>query len=155
MPIALPLYPSTGFDSTPSSSNKKTKKGNKNNSGYNNNSYNNNSFDANDEAALHRRAARFQREHEIERQKQNGGPSVASANRQFAHLSLSRSNTPSSSAAWFGDEPEGDPVCLVSVIHQYPGRAEYGYATLDRMCLIGTNIPLWGRLRRSSKTISV
>ena len=65
--------------------------------------------DPNDEAALNRRAARFQREHEIERRKQNALP-----HRQFANLSISRSNTPSSSS-WFGDEPEGDPVCLLSL----------------------------------------
>ncbi|KAK7687971.1 hypothetical protein QCA50_009190 [Cerrena zonata] len=94
-----------GFDSTASTSNKKTKK----EKSYNNKTSSHNSVDLNDQAALNRRAARFQREHELERQKQNGAPSVALAHRQFAHLSISRSNTPSSSSSWFGDEPEGDP----------------------------------------------
>ncbi|KAI0077733.1 hypothetical protein K474DRAFT_1684148 [Panus rudis PR-1116 ss-1] len=59
---------------------------------------NNNTLDPNDAAALNRRAARFQREHEIERQK------TTAAQRQFANLSLSRSHTP-----LYGDDPEGDP----------------------------------------------
>ncbi|CAL1714957.1 unnamed protein product [Somion occarium] len=63
-----------------------------------------NALDPTDEAALHRRAARFQREHEIERQKTGSPSNYAQTRRQLAHLSLSRANTPS-----FGDEPEADP----------------------------------------------
>ena len=97
----LPLNPSGASDNTTSAPNKKKKGANKHS--------NYTALDPNDEAALNRRAARFQREHEIERRKQNALP-----HRQFANLSISRSNTPSSSS-WFGDEPEGDPVCLLSL----------------------------------------
>ena len=66
--------------------------------------------DVNDTAALHRRAQRFQREHELEKNKniRNGGQTFLKANHQtvnrFQNLALaSRSTTPT-------DEPEGDPV---------------------------------------------
>lgn len=67
--------------------------------------------DVNDQAALHRRAQRFQREHELERNK-NGGQAFLKASHQTVHrfqnLALdSRSISPT-------DEPEGDPVCLTS-----------------------------------------
>ena len=65
--------------------------------------------DVNDQAALHRRAQRFQREHELERNKnmRNGGQTFLKANHQtvnrFQNLALvSRSTSP--------DELEGDPV---------------------------------------------
>ncbi|OCH90997.1 hypothetical protein OBBRIDRAFT_818983 [Obba rivulosa] len=61
--------------------------------------------DLNDVAALNRRAARFQREHELERQKNmraNGGQGFLQAN---PHLFQSRSTTPS----FDGDEPEVNP----------------------------------------------
>ena len=65
--------------------------------------------DANDQAALHRRAQRFQREHELERNKnmRNGGQTLLKENHQtvnrFQNLALvSRSTSP--------DGPEGDPV---------------------------------------------
>ena len=65
--------------------------------------------DPNDQAALHRRAQRFQREHELERNKntRNGGQTFLKENGQtvnrFQNLAMvSRSITP--------DEPEGDPV---------------------------------------------
>ena len=66
--------------------------------------------DVNDIAALHRRAQRFQREHELEKNKntRNGGQTFLKANHQnvnrFQNLALvSRSTSPT-------DEPEGDPV---------------------------------------------
>lgn len=65
-------------------------------------------LDPNDQAALNRRAARFQREHELERQKGSHNGSYSSsfpAHRHITQFSNSRSNTPS-----FGDEPEADPV---------------------------------------------
>lgn len=66
------------------------------------------STDVNDQAALHRRAQRFQREHELERNKSIGGQAFLKANQQTVHrfqnLALaSRSISPT-------DEPEGDPV---------------------------------------------
>ncbi|KAK7445434.1 hypothetical protein VKT23_014853 [Stygiomarasmius scandens] len=72
------------------------------------------SLDLNDQAALNRRAERFQREHEIERQKSlNGGQASLKANSRNAHL-FNHSRTgiysPSRSASPYGvDEPEADP----------------------------------------------
>lgn len=60
--------------------------------------------DFNDQAALHRRAQRFQREHELERTKhvRNGQASKTS----FYDGSLA----PTRSSSATPDEPEGDPV---------------------------------------------
>jgi hypothetical protein len=68
-------------------------------------------LDVGDRATLNRRAERFRREHEIEKQKQNGGGGQASslrANQRTAHpfVNLSRSATPFANA----DDPEADPV---------------------------------------------
>jgi len=80
---------------------KKTKKS----QSHANKGYGSNSFDPNDQAALHRRAARFQREHEIERQKQNGGHASFSQSHplQNTHFFTSRSHTPMNA-----DEPEAN-----------------------------------------------
>ena len=56
-------------------------------------------LDPNDHAALNRRAMRFQREHEIERQKAMGRKQPAAALR---------------SPSYFGDDPEAEPVRLFS-----------------------------------------
>lgn len=60
--------------------------------------------DLNDQAALHRRAQRFQREHELEKTKhvRNGQASKASFYDGGMTTTRSGSATP--------DEPEGDPV---------------------------------------------
>ncbi|KAJ3515989.1 hypothetical protein NLJ89_g1412 [Agrocybe chaxingu] len=66
------------------------------------------SNDFSDQAALNRRAERFQREHEIERNKFRSGGStpVFKANNHHAHLfTASRSGSPYAN----NDEPEGDP----------------------------------------------
>jgi SAC3 family protein LENG8/THP3 len=72
-------------------------------------------LDVGDRAALNRRAERFRREHELEKQKQNGGGGQASslrANQRTAHpfVNHSRSATPFADA----DDPEANPVrvCL-------------------------------------------
>ena len=68
-----------------------------------------NALDPNDQAALNRRAARFHREHEIERQKGSHNGSYSSSfptRRQSTQFTNSRSNTPS----YTGDEPETNPV---------------------------------------------
>ncbi|KAF9462957.1 SAC3/GANP/Nin1/mts3/eIF-3 p25 family-domain-containing protein [Collybia nuda] len=66
-------------------------------------------LDPNDQAALNRRAERFQREHELERTKhlRIGGPASLKANQHHAHLfnNLSRSGSPSGGS----DDPEADP----------------------------------------------
>jgi len=67
-------------------------------------------LDVGDRAALNRRAERFRREHELEKQKQNGGGGQASSlrgNQRTAHpfVNLSRSATPFANA----DDPEADP----------------------------------------------
>jgi len=68
-------------------------------------------LDVGDRAALDRRAQRFRREHELEKQKQNGGGGQASSlrdNQRTAHLFVN----PSRSASPFvnADDPEADPV---------------------------------------------
>ncbi|KAH7872998.1 SAC3/GANP/Nin1/mts3/eIF-3 p25 family-domain-containing protein [Lentinula edodes] len=67
------------------------------------------SLDLNDQAALNRRAERFQREHEIERQKSRN--SSLKANVHNNHLFNNSSWNASRSASPFGnsDEPEADP----------------------------------------------
>jgi hypothetical protein len=67
-------------------------------------------LDVGDRAALNRRAERFRREHELEKQKQNGGGGQASSLRthqRSAHpfVNLSRSATPFANA----DDPEANP----------------------------------------------
>jgi hypothetical protein len=72
-------------------------------------------MDVGDRAALNRRAERFRREHEIEKQKQNGGGGQASSlranNQRTTHpfVNLSRSATPIANA----DDPEADPVSIL------------------------------------------
>ncbi|KAI0255817.1 SAC3/GANP/Nin1/mts3/eIF-3 p25 family-domain-containing protein [Lactifluus subvellereus] len=66
-------------------------------------------LDVGDRAALNRRAERFRREHELEKQKQNGGGGQASSlrpNQRTAHpfVNHSRSATP-----FAADDPEADP----------------------------------------------
>lgn len=76
-------------------------------------------LDLGDQATLNRRAERFHREHEIERQKNlrvNGSQSVLRTNSQGAHLlnRIWRADSPST----FGpnpDDPEADPVGLVTL----------------------------------------
>ncbi|KZT63646.1 hypothetical protein DAEQUDRAFT_733584 [Daedalea quercina L-15889] len=60
-----------------------------------------NSFDPNDVAALNRRAARFQREHDLERQKGIRGQ-TGHAHSPYSHVYANRSSTP----ALDGDAPE-------------------------------------------------
>lgn len=67
--------------------------------------------DFNDPEALNRRAQRFQREHQIERQKKFGihAPSLQESRPSVSFHS--RSATP----GLFGDDPEGDPVRTLPV----------------------------------------
>lgn len=67
-------------------------------------------LDVGDRATLNRRAERFRREHELEKQKHNGGGGQASSlrnNQRTAHpfVNISRSATPFANA----DDPEADP----------------------------------------------
>ncbi|KAJ3818422.1 SAC3/GANP/Nin1/mts3/eIF-3 p25 family-domain-containing protein [Lentinula raphanica] len=66
------------------------------------------SLDLNDQAALSRRAERFQREHEIERQKSRNSSLKANAHNKhlFSNTSWSTSRSASPSGV---DEPEADP----------------------------------------------
>jgi hypothetical protein len=75
-------------------------------------------FGSSDEAAKRARAERFQREHDIERQRRNGGSfysnqaSSLTANHQNAHLFNVGMSSRSSSPSIFGnnhDDPEADP----------------------------------------------
>lgn len=63
-------------------------------------------LDLSDHAALNRRAMRFQREHEIERQKSLGGHSSSSQ----AFRSSSQFDSRSATQGYYGDDPEADPV---------------------------------------------
>jgi SAC3 family protein LENG8/THP3 len=74
-------------------------------------------LDVGDRAALNRRAERFRREHELEKQKQSGGGgqalSLRIAQRAHPFVNHSRSATPFANA----DDPEADPVsvCLCKI----------------------------------------
>ncbi|PPQ66663.1 hypothetical protein CVT26_009417 [Gymnopilus dilepis] len=66
------------------------------------------SSDINDQAALNRRAERFQREHELERTKHSRSAGAVKANQHYSHLYSNPSRSGSPYAAT-GDEPEADP----------------------------------------------
>lgn len=90
--------------------NKKTKK-----AALKNNSTGPQPIDFNDQAALNRRAQRFQREHELERSKgsiNSNGP--LRANSQNGHLFNNSHSMALRSASPYGslEEPGADPVCL-------------------------------------------
>ena len=76
----------------------------------NSNSY---GMDFNDQAALNRRAERFQREHDLEKMKsiQIGGGAHNKANSQQAHFLPRSLSSRTGSSNTSNDEPEGDPVC--------------------------------------------
>lgn len=65
-------------------------------------------LDPSDHAALNRRAMRFQREHEIERQKSMGGHSSSSQ-----AFRSSQFDSRSATQGYYGDDPEADPVCYL------------------------------------------
>ncbi|KAJ7257919.1 SAC3/GANP/Nin1/mts3/eIF-3 p25 family-domain-containing protein [Mycena haematopus] len=70
---------------------------------------NNPSFDPDDRAALDKRAQRFQREHQIERDKSRiGGQASLQANYNTSHL-FNDSNSRSASPFGHSDDPEADP----------------------------------------------
>jgi hypothetical protein len=86
-------------------------------------------FGSSDEAAKRARAERFQREHDIERQRRNGGSfysnqaSSLTANHQNAHLFNVGMSSRSSSPSIFGnnhDDPEADPVRVHFIFLQLP-----------------------------------
>ncbi|KAJ7636051.1 SAC3/GANP/Nin1/mts3/eIF-3 p25 family-domain-containing protein [Mycena polygramma] len=66
------------------------------------------SLDPNDRAALDKRAQRFQREHEIEREKSRGGQASLKANYSTSHL-FNGSNSRSASPFGHSDDPDADP----------------------------------------------
>ena len=126
-------------------SNKKTKKGSVAKSAAAN------ALDPNDAAALHRRAARFQREHEIERQKSSRQFNNHNSSRgpyTNPQLFKSRSGTP---AAYDADNPDADPVRPLPL----PARRSLlsdPRAARHRTCRTGTGSPSWARRRRYSRT---
>ncbi|KAK0188887.1 SAC3/GANP/Nin1/mts3/eIF-3 p25 family-domain-containing protein [Armillaria mellea] len=69
----------------------------------------NHTSDFNNPVALNRRAQRFQREHEIERQKSLGGNASLKANQQYAHLNDRPTTRPSSLYVNSADDPDADP----------------------------------------------
>ena len=104
---------------------------------------------SNDIAALNRRAARFQREHEIERQKssrQFGDPNPSSSYATYAnsHLFKSRSGTP---ATYDADDPEANPVRAPPVM-----LCSADVLTMRRTCQTGIALLLSARHKRSSRT---
>lgn len=108
-------------------------------------------LDVGDRATLNRRAERFRREHELEKQKQNGGGGQASSlrtNQRTAHplVNLSRSATPFANA----DDPEADPVSTLPPLGIIGRSHDSCYC--HRTSLIGISIPLSGHPRRFSKT---
>jgi hypothetical protein len=100
--------------------------------------------DLGEQAALNRRAQRFQREHELERQKNgmSGGQASLKAKYQSAHLFDNRDSRAASpsSFALNADEPEADPVSHCGLYSSV-----FSHATLqnvpnwDRFTIVGTN----------------
>lgn len=72
-------------------------------------------MDLNDQAALNRRAQRFQREHELERTKSTRNGNQFDPNPHMAHLQLQNRITGSRSGSPYtaSDQPEGDPVSVI------------------------------------------
>ena len=110
-------------------------------------------LDVGDRATLNRRAERFRREHELEKQKQNGGGGQASSlrnNQRTAHpfVNLSRSATPFANA----DDPEADPVSALLPLGLSCCHDSCYY---HRTSQIGISILLLEHLKRSSKTTYV
>ena len=111
-------------------------------------------LDVGDRMALNKRAERFRREHELEKQKQNGGGGQASslrANQRTAHpfVNLSRSATPFANV----DDPEANPVsalpfCAEQVPHD-------SWLPHRRTFPIGISILLSEHPKRSSRITSV
>ena len=110
--------------------------------------------DVNDLAALHRRAQRFQREHELEKNKniRNGGQTFLKTNYQtvnrFQNLALvSRSASPT-------DEPEGDPVSPF-VFGLFLADYSKNVIDWDRFTIVGTSQELFkDYLRLTSVSVS-
>jgi hypothetical protein len=69
-------------------------------------------FDPNDQAALNRRAARFQREHELEKSKHLKNNIPPQVRNKFQQMHLSRGATPYGNS----DDPEADPVCHLTCL---------------------------------------
>jgi len=106
-------------------------------------------LDVGDRATLNRRAERFRREHELEKQKHNGGGGQASSfrtNQRTAHpfVNLSRSATPFANA----DDPEADPVSALPPLGISHSRDS---CYCHRTSLIGISILLLEHLKRFSK----
>jgi hypothetical protein len=114
-------------------------------------------LDVGDRAALNRRAERFRREHELEKQKQNGGGGQASslrANQRTAHpfVNHSRSATPSANP----DDPEADPVSVPFLKVLLGSQTSYLMPSLfSRTFLIGISIQSSERLKKFSRTTYV
>ncbi|KAF7797191.1 hypothetical protein EIP86_008383 [Pleurotus ostreatoroseus] len=94
--------------------------------------------DFNDPEALHRRAQRFQREHQIERQKKFGIHAPSLQDSRPSSSFHSRSGTPG-----YGDDPEGDPVCpfrssLTVVRMRWPSLVSQNVPNWDRFTIVGT-----------------
>lgn len=85
-------------------------------------------LDPNDLAALDKRAQRFQREHEIEREKSRiGGQASLKANYQTSHL-FNGSNSRSASPFGQSDDPDADPVR--GLLRERPYSTELEFRTL-------------------------
>lgn len=101
-----------------------------------------NPLDTSDHAALSRRAQRFQREHEIERQKNTGlgnGYKGNNGNSNLFGTRLSSGTGPSWGANDY-DDPEADPVWLVSdSAFSAPNDSVQNVPNWDRFTIVGTN----------------
>ena len=98
---------------SPPANNKKAKKNGLKNAQANSAS---NPLDPSDQAALNRRAQRFQREHDLARQKNTGNGGGYGGGFKLHNNHLFRDRGPSGSASPWGaggyDDPEADPVCF-------------------------------------------
>ena len=116
-------------------------------------------LDVGDRAALNRRAERFRREHELEKQKQTGGgggqASSLRTNQRTAHplVNLSRSATPFANA----DDPEADPVSTLPLKFHLFGTSLFrnSRCCFRRTSLIGISILLSEHVKRFLRTTYV
>lgn len=90
-------------------------------------------FDPNDQAALNRRAARFQREHELEKSKHLKNNIPPQVRNKFQQMHLSRGATPYGNS----DDPEADPNVVDWDRHTIVGTSKAIFKDYLRLTSVG------------------
>lgn len=116
-------------------------------------------LDLGDQAALNRRAERFHREHELERQKSlriNSGQNTPKSNSPGAHLldRMWRADSPSTLGS-NSDDPEADPVCPLFYVVSFTDNFSQNVPNWDRHTIVGTNTELFKDYLRLTSVRSV